>query len=397
MKLSDVLHYVSGFVLAITTVGITAVTVNVVEYNLLLSSELLQGSSEPLIIPQISLRDGYIGDFGYSAPLPQTPKEYYVDLPVVTYRQLPSAGAPPTVSQSETKTVKRPHIRVGLFDTDETNSAITVAGESNVVLANTGKIRKKVKEGTRIKLRYNKTSEKYIVKVGNWRHASTQPIRVEPTAPNTVATIVNYENRPAWDTSLNDNVFLGTIELQYAPATDKIWVINELGIENYLKGIGEAGNENDEAYLKTLMTAARSYVYYHYNNPTKHTDEPYLVDTTPNDQVYKGYGITMRSPNIASAVEATRGKIVHYQDEPVVTPYFSKTDGRTRAWSEVWNGEKEYLQSVDDPCCSDETLTGHGVGLSAEGARYFAEESDWGWKKILKYYYQDVTIKKLWK
>ncbi len=214
---------------------------------------------------------------------------------------------------------------------------------------------------------------------------------------NKVITLTNYDNPSTWNSEYNDNAFYGVIELQYAPATDKTWVVNELAIENYVKGIAEAGNLNDKAYLKALMTAARTYVYYHYLYPTKHADEPYLVDTTANDQVYRGKNYSDRAPNIVSAVEETRGRIVHYQGEPVVTPYFSRSDGRTRAWSEVWYGEKEYLISVNDPGCEGEELLGHGVGMSATGARWFAEEKDWGWKRILKHYYTGVHLKRLWK
>jgi peptidoglycan hydrolase-like amidase len=76
-----------------------------------------------------------------------------------------------------------------------------------------------------------------------------------------------------------------------------------------------------------------------------------------------------------------------------VTPYFSSSDGRTRSWSEVWNGDYPWLVSVPDPCCTTHTLLGHGVGMSGDGAVYFADNG-WGYKKILKYYYTGVEVEK---
>ena len=40
------------------------------------------------------------------------------------------------------------------------------------------------------------------------------------------------------------------------------------------------------------------------NMPVNHIP----VDTTANDQVYRGYGFTKRAPNIAAAVEAAAGR-----------------------------------------------------------------------------------------
>ena len=65
-----------------------------------------------------------------------------------------------------------------------------------------------------------------------------------------------------------------------------------MGIENYVKGVSEAGNENDTDYLKALYTAARTYAYWHYTYPTKHDEENYTLGVTANDQVYKGYNFT---------------------------------------------------------------------------------------------------------
>lgn len=349
-------------------------------------------SAQTRSAPYQYVRIGYIGEFGVAPTLPQQPN--ITHLPLVQ-RATPAAGSRPTNNNKySVATISRPFIRVGLYTTEQAVKVKTTARSQ--IITTDGEVHTIIKKNSVIKLRYDRSTGNYTVRSGSWKLTTSLPVRVVPLKAQSIVTITNYENRPAWDLTLNDNEFYAVIELQYATATDLIWVINELGIENYVQGIGEAGNENDSDYLKALLTAARSYAYYQYLYPTKHADEPYLLDGTANDQVYRGYGFTKRAPNIVTAVKQTRGRIVEYNNESVVTPYFSRSDGRTRAWSEVWAGDQPHLLSVDDPCCSGETLLGHGVGMSAEGARYFAEDQGWDWKSILEYYYTDVTVPKLW-
>ncbi len=282
---------------------------------------------------------------------------------------------------------EQPDIRVGLFETTDWVK-IKVSSTYQIVNAN-GKVLKTTKYANKqVRIKYR--NGKYLVRRGSYSKNAKHYIKIIPTDPKAIITITSYEDRPTWNTELNDNMFRGQLEVQ------EQYVINELPLEKYLKGVCEAGDNNDKAYLKTLYTAARTYAIYHYLHPTKHADEPYLLDNTSNDQVYCGYGFEQRAPYITKNIKKTRGKIITYDNEVVVTPYFSTSDGRTRSWSEVWNGDYPYLISVDDPGCEGMTLNGHGVGLSAEGARYFAETEDWTWKEILKYYYTGIKIKKVY-
>ncbi|MFH1426003.1 MAG: SpoIID/LytB domain-containing protein [Candidatus Kerfeldbacteria bacterium] len=233
----------------------------------------------------------------------------------------------------------------------------------------------------------------YIAKRGNNIMKSNKPLRVTPDSLKKKVTITNYENRPAWNTELNDNVFFGSIEVVYSENTGRLLLVNHIPLERYVRGIAEVSNSHPKAYLKSLLVAARTYALYNILHPTKHADEPYILDATDNDQIYRGANFSKRSPRVRKAQKKTRKKVIMYDGEPIIAPYFSCSDGRTRAWSEVWNGSYAWAQAVDDPCCTTMTLWGHGVGLSGEGARYFAGEG-WGYKKILKYYYSGVEIKK---
>lgn len=241
-----------------------------------------------------------------------------------------------------------------------------------------------------VKIAYTK-KDLYTITSGDQKIISNVPVRVTPLFLDDIVEIVNLENRPAWNTKLNDNLFYGSLEVVYSTVSDATLLVNEIPIERYVRGIAEVTDDQPTEYLKTLLTAARTYALWNIQHPTKHKGEPYILSATDNDQIYRGAGFSLRAPHAVAAQKATKKRVILYDGEPIIAPYFSNSDGRTRAWSEVWSGDYPWAQSVLDPCCVDKTLYGHGVGLSGEGARYFAKQG-WLWRDILKYYYSGVEI-----
>lgn len=227
----------------------------------------------------------------------------------------------------------------------------------------------------------------------------------QSTTPYQVRSIVNdwdplemYDfSRPvSWLPGANDNTFRGILELRYA-ADDpdhEVWIINELPIEMYLRGLAETSDVSPLEFQKALLTAARTYAFYHWKRATKHESLGFHVDSK-YDQVYRGYGAEARSPNIVNGVTATRGQIVTYNGSLAITPYFSRSDGRTRSWGEVWYGGSNYpwLVSVSVPQDNGRTLWGHGVGLSASGALGMANEGSL-YDQILKHFYTGIELLK---
>ncbi len=208
--------------------------------------------------------------------------------------------------------------------------------------------------------------------------------------------LTDFSRPVSWLPGANDNTFRAKLELRYAKATDSVWIINELPIEWYLKGIGETSNSSPQQYQRALLTAARTYAMYHVQRGTKHAAENYTVDAT-YDQVYRGFGAEARDPNVVSAVDATRGQIVTYQGKLALTPYYSRSDGRTRSWTEVWGGGPyPWLVSVAVPWDNGKTLWGHGVGLSATGALGAAADG-WTYDRILSYFYQGTVLGQVYK
>jgi len=283
-----------------------------------------------------------------------------------------------------------PTIRIGLYNTEE---AVTITANGQYTLTN---------------VRTETTNSKAADEVTTINFSEDAYWRLTPESSDTIMRITSFNNNSRWNSSLNDNTFRGTIEIRYSEKTEEMWVINELPLESYLKGLAEGANEQPEEYLKSLIVAARSYVLWHHLRGGKHSDNYYDINAT-TDQVYRGYGYEQRSEDPLKAVLETAGIVITHpnaisQLNPqgiAIAAYSSGTDGRTRNWSEVWAGSGfPWLVSVDDPygaIPNYNTLEGnHMVGMSANGARGYAIEEEKTYDWILQHYYTGVEVEKIY-
>lgn len=353
---------------------------------------------------------GEVGRFRFALQAPNQVGYYTEDfnLVVENYSFMPGGflSMPITVGQPYIPPVVKPitnepTIRIGLYSTAEPIK-ITASGQyeirdsSNTLLAT-----KDASEVITVDFSNN------IFNINEIIQAPGTYLRLVPQSTDTIMELVNYQNPPVWNSQLNDNKFRGTIELRYSTTTGKLWVINELPLESYLRGLAEVSNGQPDEYLKALIIAARSYALWNIVHGGKHATEYYDINAT-TDQVYRGYNFEQRSVDPLKAVVATQGQVItHAQaiDELnpqgiALAPYSSGTDGRTRSWQEVWAGEYPWLVSVDDPygiISNALTLEGnHMVGLSALGARGYATKENKTYDWILKHYYTGVEIQKLY-
>lgn len=209
---------------------------------------------------------------------------------------------------------------------------------------------------------------------------------------DSILEIANFEHRPSWNQKLNDNRYRGVLEVRMVD--DELVVINELDMEDYLKGLGEVSNTEHPEKIKTIIVAARSYAKFYTDIAEKFPGKPYHLDDNPDvSQKYLGYGFEQRAPKIAEAVKATEGEVIGYGGSIVKAPYFNQSDGtKTKSAKEVWGwNDTPYLVSVDDSLCAGDEFLGHGVGLSGCGAKAMAEDG-YDYKEILKHYYTDIEI-----
>lgn len=329
----------------------------------------------------------------------------FVDIPI---RVSGYAGTPPATSIQPSSTSysrvyepelsnegpQGPNIRIGLFTTTDpvivrtTGEYTLINGDHNPVRNLTGTTNVVYDFNTRI----------YTVTNGTYTFTDSKHVHFKPVNPETtILEIVSHQNRPNWDPTVNFNKFRGQIDVHYIASTNKLWVVEELPIEDYMLGFAETSNGSPFEYQKALVTAARTYALFVMLIGGKHKTEYFDLDTTGNDQVYKGYVSEQIRPNVAAAARATRGQVVTYGGEIVVTPYFSQSDGRTRSWTEVWSSRAHpWLVSVPAPYDVGLNLWGHGVGMSANDAYGRAKHDGWNHEQILKYYYTNSTIQEMY-
>ncbi len=233
----------------------------------------------------------------------------------------------------------------------------------------------------------------YSVTSSNYSQTMNTPPRFSTISPSGIMRIDNFERRPEWDTTLNDNEFRGTLEVRSEG------VINELGIEDYLKGMAETPNSEPMEKKKAIIVAARTYAIYYstIGKGKKFPGKPYDLDDDPeHTQKYRGYGVEKRSPNSVKSVDDTRGIIIEYLGKVVLAPYFSSSNGRTLSAREAFGWQDAaYLPSVDDPYCIGMSRAGHGVGMSGCGALGMAKNGS-TYDQILKYYYKGITLERLY-
>ncbi|MBQ4124089.1 SpoIID/LytB domain-containing protein [bacterium] len=169
---------------------------------------------------------------------------------------------------------------------------------------------------------------------------------------------------------------------------DKLTLINEVGLEDYLKGVVPAempSRWNSEA-LKAQAIAARSYAVAT-SIAGKHASKGFdLVDTT-SDQAYGG--ASAEKASTTKAVDDTKGIVLIQNKKVLPTYYHASSGGQTK----VWESGRSFLQSV--PSFDEGTKkNGHGVGMSQHGANNLAEKG-YNAYQILNYFYKDFQFAKL--
>lgn len=328
--------------------------------------------------------------------------DFSIDIPVeVTtgaQEALESPVTAPTSSILSDVIIEEPTIRIGVLIVDEeTDWQVEISCDSQWNLFDgEGGLLGEMKPHQMVRAFYK--NQRYYYNRGQAIEQTHKYLRFVPASKDAVCTIENFDRRKTRRAGFADNQFRDVLELRYNSGKNRTWVINELPIDEYLYGLAETSNTSHHEFKKALITVARTYALYHYERATKHAKEYFHMNSSADDQVYNGYGYEVRNPLIRQAVEDTRGVVSTYNNSTALTPYFSRSNGRTRDWSEVWGGNVAWIKSVPAPCDARKgrTLWGHGVGMSASEALCMAEEGGKKWDEILKYFYTGIELKKRW-
>ncbi len=341
------------------------------------------------------MADGQVVEGGdISIPITVTSDGVIDPVPVSVPGPVVSAGNTPLPIGGDISALpNEPIIRVGLYKT--TDDTLLVRGIQGGITVTQDAIKIcHLDQGQVLKVSFSRSANVYSISgPGSCTGQSNKWYVVNADDGNAPLEITDYSRPVSWLPGANDNKFRAKLELRYSPTTKNVWVINELPFETYLKGIAETSNVSPLEFQKALLTAARTYGLYHIRRGTKHATEFFHVDAAL-DQVYRGFGQEDRSPNIVDGVNKTRGQIVTHEGELAVTPYFSRSDGRTRDWTEVWGGGAiPWLKSVPVPHDAGQTLWGHGVGMSARGALFMASKDNAAYDQILKHFYTGTELR----
>lgn len=258
-----------------------------------------------------------------------------------------------------------------------------------------GSIAMPIPSGAKVSWQYDQAGG-YIISSNGVTTSSPIAFRMQPNDMNGRIVIHDREDRPKWNGSINYDEFRGALEMRWSDKIPGLWLVNELSMEYYLKGLIETGNSEPAELQKAVYTAARSYAYVQLPDGVRYANRMWDVHAVW-DQVYKGYAVEKSNPRGMQAVDDTHGQVVTYDSKPVVTPYFTRSNGRTKSWKSVWGGtDKPWLQPVEAIYDKGMTLWGHGVGMSTRDAKLHVQKDSWNYEQILKHYYTGIEIKKMY-
>ena len=127
---------------------------------------------------------------------------------------------------------------------------------------------------------------------------------------------------------------------------NKLRLINELDVEEYLKGVVpiEISPQWHPEALKVQAIIARTYVLYQRQT---NIGKEYDVLATTADQVYGGR--KKEHPAADQAVAETSALVLTFEGELVLSAYHSTSAGPTEDAAEVWGTDLPYLKGVSCP------------------------------------------------
>jgi stage II sporulation protein D len=145
---------------------------------------------------------------------------------------------------------------------------------------------------------------------------------------------------------LRDGAYRGWLEFRPGPVGN-ILAINAIGLEQYVAGVVSAESPSNwpAPALQAQAVAARTYAI----TTSAGASLGFTQYADTRSQMYRG--VAAETPSTNAAVNATRGEVVTYGGQPVVTFFFSTSGGRTENVEESVLGStpRPWLRSVDDP------------------------------------------------
>jgi len=129
-----------------------------------------------------------------------------------------------------------------------------------------------------------------------------------------------------------------------------LYLINNLLVEDYLLGVvpNEMGKKKQAKYQQALQAQAIVARSYTYAKIGKYSKFGFDLKASVADQVYRG--MSSEFSQCTKAVNATKGKVMEYNNKPIVAYYHSTCGGKTSSFDECWFGlgKIDYLKTRND-------------------------------------------------
>lgn len=132
--------------------------------------------------------------------------------------------------------------------------------------------------------------------------------------------------------------------------------ITNIDLEEYVIGViaGEMPASFEMEALKAQAIASRTYAIYKmksskgtYDLVTDKSNQVYITKDAMQENWQNNYEYYYNK--IKKAVDETKGLVMTYDKDVILSMYFAKSNGKTEDSSYVFGSNKEYLQSVESP------------------------------------------------
>lgn len=315
--------------------------------------------------------------------------------PVPTPAPVPAPPPAPAVPTGEDGMI----IRVGVFSTTEQSMRISGSGG----------FRAEDENGS-VAYRFGADQ---IVTVTHLPQEARYRLTLDGNAVANVANFVRFIAEGNTILSVLDmprfRQYRQVVEVRYSTYSERLWAINELPMEYYVKGIGEEPEDFPFEGLKAATVAYRTYALSHMNPQWPGlgclcNKEPfdigashaYVPPYVGSHQWYLGYYRETLGKNLERAANETRGEFMTYDGKVIRAAYYSRANGRTLSWQEKWGGPGfPWAVAVADPVSEGSTRHGHGVGMPMTSVITLANQG-MTYDQILKMYYTGVELTKLY-
>ncbi|MCH2224117.1 MAG: SpoIID/LytB domain-containing protein [Crocinitomicaceae bacterium] len=129
----------------------------------------------------------------------------------------------------------------------------------------------------------------------------------------------------------------------------RMTIVNKVQLPNYLSGVieSEGGGGRAAEYYKVQALMSRTYAL---KNLKRHKKEGFQLCDGVHCQAY--HSMLRFTPEIRTAVNATKGEVLVDENNKIVSTYFSANcGGQVCDASHVWNNSVPYVQSFLDTFC----------------------------------------------